>query len=134
MATLTRTNFDGALFLRRVLQVDGAAVTVSGAAFLAGAGRLEELLGIPAALQVPLGAALLVWAAVLIYGATRPVISRRLGWAAVIVNALWVADSVLLLVAGWLPLTQAGFWFVAAQALAVAVLAELQYIGLRRMR
>ena len=47
-------------------------------------------------------------------------------------NALWVADSVLLLMSGWVAPTSAGYAFVIAQALVVLMYAEFQYVGLRR--
>ena len=48
------------------------------------------------------------------------------------INALWVAASFGLLLSGLVAPTPLGYAFVIAQALAVALLAELQFIGLRR--
>jgi hypothetical protein len=45
---------------------------------------------------------------------------------------LWALDSVLLLVSGWIEPTVLGEMFVLGQALIVAVLAELEFLGLRR--
>ena len=64
--------------------------------------------------------------------ATRPEIPRRFGFAVVALNAVYAVDSILLLFTGWVELTTLGFVFVLAQALAVAALAELQWLGLRR--
>jgi hypothetical protein len=47
-------------------------------------------------------------------------------------NALWVIDSVALLFTGWVQPALFGYAFVLAQAAAVAVLAELEYLGLQR--
>jgi hypothetical protein len=47
-------------------------------------------------------------------------------------NAVWALDSVLLLVAGWSEPTLLGEVFVIGQAAVVALLAEAQFIGLRR--
>jgi hypothetical protein len=47
-------------------------------------------------------------------------------------NALWALDSILLLVSGWVAPTAAGFAFVIAQGVVVAMYAELQLMGLRR--
>jgi hypothetical protein len=55
-------------------------------------------------------------------------------WAIVLANASWAVESVLALVFGWLQPDALGQWFVMAQAAAVAVIAELQFIGLRRAR
>jgi hypothetical protein len=53
-------------------------------------------------------------------------------WVVIIANALWVVDSLWLLVSGWVSPTALGVAFVLAQAAAVAVLTELEYIALRR--
>jgi hypothetical protein len=45
---------------------------------------------------------------------------------------LWVAGSIGLLVSGWVAPTMLGTAFVTAQAVVVGVLAELQFVGLRR--
>jgi hypothetical protein len=50
----------------------------------------------------------------------------------VAINALWVAASLGLLVSGVVAPTLLGYAFVIAQALAVALLAGLQFAGLRR--
>jgi hypothetical protein len=52
----------------------------------------------------------------------------------VVLNALWVVASVAVVGAGWLPLTVLGPVFVLAQAIAVAILTELQLLGLGRTR
>ena len=54
--------------------------------------------------------------------------------AVVVGNLLWVAASVVAVVAGWWSPTGAGTTFVLLQAAAVAVFAELQVTGLRRAR
>jgi hypothetical protein len=48
------------------------------------------------------------------------------------INALWVADSVLLLLGGWVNPTGLGYAFVLFQAAVVAGFADAQYLGLRR--
>ncbi|GGM70823.1 hypothetical protein GCM10010106_16410 [Thermopolyspora flexuosa] len=48
------------------------------------------------------------------------------------VNALWAVTSVILPLAGGLSPNALGIAFVVAQAVVVIVVAELQYIGLRR--
>jgi hypothetical protein len=49
-------------------------------------------------------------------------------------NALWVVASVVTVLADWLTLTTAGIVVALAQAAAVAVIAELQLVALRRAR
>ncbi len=47
-------------------------------------------------------------------------------------NAIWVVESLLVAFGGWVSLTGVGLAFVLTQALAVAIFAEAQWIGLRR--
>lgn len=53
-------------------------------------------------------------------------------WLLVASNLGWAAACVLLLVSGSVQPTLLGMAYVSMQALTVAVLAELQYFGLRR--
>ncbi len=54
--------------------------------------------------------------------------------AVIALNAGWVAASLLLLLAGWVEPNGLGYAFILGQAGAVAVLAEMQYVGLRRSK
>lgn len=63
----------------------------------------------------------------------RSPINRRLAWAAVVLDALWVLSSVVLIFSNQIPLTVAGKWAVALVADVVALFAVLQYVGIRRM-
>ena len=62
----------------------------------------------------------------------RERLSRSSVFVLVVCNALWAVDSVLVLLLGWIEPTVPGDVFVVGQAIIVAVLAELQFIGLRR--
>lgn len=126
--------FDHPSFLRRVLLADAAASTATGALMLFGTSMLEPLLGLPVSLMQIAGASLLPFAALVAFIATRERIPRRAVWLVIIVNAVWTIDSIALLLTGWVQPTLLGNAFVIGQALAVGVLAELQYFGLRRAR
>lgn len=52
--------------------------------------------------------------------------------AIIALNVLWVAGSIALLLGGQVAPTTLGYAFVIMQAVVVGVLAELQFIGLRR--
>ena len=121
-------------FLRRVLLADAAASGLTGLMMALGADApLAGLLGVPAALLRYAGLALLPFAGFVLWLATREAAVPRLAvWVVILGNALWAVDSLALLLSGWIAPTALGIGFVAAQALAVAVLAELQYVGLRR--
>lgn len=120
------------VFLRRVLLLDAAASGAMGVLLLLAAGPLVDWLGLPLALLRGAGIVLLPFAAWVTWVATRNPISRRMTWVVVVVNVLWVLDSVLLLFTGWVEPTALGYAFVLGQAFVVAALAEAQYVGLRR--
>jgi hypothetical protein len=52
----------------------------------------------------------------------------------IVINAVWVIESLLLVMGNRVAPNALGQAFVVAQALAVAVFAELEYFGLRRSR
>lgn len=128
----TRTASDS--MLRLVLRLDAVASGLTGIAALAGVEFLPDLLGTPVALLVPVGIFLLVWAGALGYLASRPRLTPAAIWTVIVLNLVWVLDSVATVLTGWFPLTGIGIGYVIAQAVAVAALADLQYVGLRRIR
>jgi len=119
-------------FLRRALMLDAVASGATGLLLIAGAGLIDGLLGLPAALLRGAGLALVPYVAFVIYAGTRETISRPAVWTIVAANAVWSIASVLLLVSGWIAPTALGYAFVVGQAVVVALLGELQYVGLRR--
>ena len=119
-------------FLRGVLFADAATCVATGLLLIFGAGPLEQYLGLPAGLLRYAGLSLLPFAALLVYVAARANLSPGAVWAVIVLNALWTVDSVLLLLTGWVSPTGPGYAFVAAQALAVAALAGLEYVGLKK--
>jgi hypothetical protein len=119
-------------FLQRVLLADAATCVAAGLLMLFGAGLLEGLLGLPPVLLRSAGASLLPFAALLVYAGTRQYASRAMIWAIIAWNAMWAFDSVALLFTGWIAPTGLGIAFISAQALAVALFAQLEYVGLRR--
>lgn len=119
-------------FLRRTLILDALASGATGLLMIAGAGLVEGLLGLPAALLRGAGFVLVPYVAFVIYAGTRETISRPAVWTIIAANVAWAAASALLLVSGWVAPTALGYTFVIAQAVVVALLGELQYMGLRR--
>ncbi|CAE6962837.1 MULTISPECIES: hypothetical protein [Pseudomonas] len=117
--------------LRDALLLDGLLSGVTGLLLVLAAGWLGAFLELPRLLLLVAGSALLPFAALLVWLSNRQQISRQVVWAVIAVNALWVIDSLLVLLIGWLSPNLFGYAFVIAQALAVALLAELQWFGLR---
>ncbi|MBJ7409748.1 MAG: hypothetical protein JHD15_05190 [Phenylobacterium sp.] len=121
-------------FLRTVIALDAAACGVMGAAFAFDAGWLAEPLGLSPALMQPVGLFLLPYAAVLAWLASRPALPRLVVWTLVGFNVLWAAESIGLVALGWVQPTTLGLAVVVGQAVAALVVAELQYLALRRAR
>jgi hypothetical protein len=119
-------------FLRPVLLADAAASGATGLLVLVGGGFLEDLLGIPAALLCAAGLILLPYVAFVAYVGTRESLARPPIWAVIVCNVLWTVASALLLMGPWIAPTALGYAFVTGQASVVALLAGLQYLGLRR--
>ena len=120
-------------FLRWTLLVDAVITGATGLLLAFGVSPLSGLLGLPEALLFWAGVSLLPFAALVAFLGTRESAPRPTLWAVVAYNVLWVVDSLLLLALGWVEPTALGAAFVVAQALAVAVFAGAQFLGLRRM-
>ena len=124
--------FRTSTFLRWVLFIDAATCVATGLLMMVGSGALDQFLGLPTELLRYAGVSLLPFAAFLVYLAMRESFSRSMVWAVILLNALWTVDSLLLLLTGWVDPTELGYLFVVAQALGVAMLAGLEYVGLRK--
>lgn len=119
-------------FLRRILLADAVVSGSTGVLLLAAAPVLERLLALPAPLLRYAGFSLLPFAALVLVLAKRDVLPRGGVWTVIALNAAWVVASAALLVVGGVAPNGLGYAFVIVQALAVAALAEMQYMGLRR--
>lgn len=118
-------------FLRTALLGDALASGATGLLAFAGAGLLAEPLGLPVELLRYAGLLLLPYAALVAWVGTRGPIAAGAVLAVILVNALWVVDSLALLASGWVAPTGLGVAFVLAQALVVAGFAAAQVVGLR---
>lgn len=119
-------------FLRNVLMLDALVSGAAAILMMAGGSLLGPLLELPSSLMFWAGLALVPWVAMLVATARRSEVSRMIMIDIVAINALWVVASFGLLVSGAVSPNLFGIAFVAAQALAVALFAELQFVGLRR--
>jgi hypothetical protein len=115
--------------LRLALRLDAVVTAANGAAYLALAGPLEDLLGLEPALLRATGAFLLVFAAAVWLVAARADVSRSAALAVIWVNALWALDSVAFLVLGVADPTAVGAVWIVLQAVVVAGFAALQAIA-----
>jgi hypothetical protein len=118
-------------FLRTVLYAD--ILFSSGGALLmaAGAPFLSPLQALPSALLLGAGLVLVPWVLALVMVVRRERVPRMVLVDIAGLNLLWCAACFGLLASGDIAPNELGVAFVVAQALAVAVLGVLQFIGLR---
>ena len=131
--TVPDSQFEPAALLQRITLFDGVLCAAFGLLLVAAAGPLADLFDLPALLLRLVGVGLLPWAAFVLYIATRTPISRSLTWVVVAGNGVWTIASLLLLVSSQVDPSALGYAFVIAQAVLVAIIAETQIIGLRRV-
>lgn len=118
--------------LRRALVADALLSAVAGLVMTFGASVLQDLLALPALLLLSAGVALFPWAGFLLWLARKPLVPRAAVWTVIGINAVWIAESAWVSLGGSFAPNGLGHAFIAAQALAVLVLLELQFVGLRR--
>lgn len=126
------TAIQASTFLRRVLLLDSVSSGAMGVLLLTCSGVLAGVLDLPAELLREAGLVLVPFALAVGFLGTRARPSRIAVWAVIGINALWAVDSVVLLFTGWVQPNLLGYVFVLGQAAFVAVMAELELIGLRK--
>ncbi|HVY42514.1 MAG TPA: hypothetical protein VG966_05745 [Hyphomicrobiaceae bacterium] len=125
-------SFRPSTFLRHALLADAVASGATALLLIIGAGVLDGLLGLPVALMRGAGLILIPYVAFVAWLGTRERLTGSAVRAVIILNAIWAAASLLVLVGGAVAPTMLGYAFVVLQALVVALFGELQHVGLRR--
>ena len=125
-------DFQTSNFLRRVLWLDAATCTATGALMTLAAAPLATLLQLPGGLLFYAGLSLLPVAGVIAFVASRVTIPTAGVWFVILGNAAWVLTSLALLTDQRVAPNSLGVAFILVQAAAVAILAELEYSGLKR--
>jgi hypothetical protein len=120
--------------LRLALLADAAASGAMGILLAAAADPLAPWFGLPVALLREIGLLLIPYAGLLVYLAGKQTTPRLPAQVIVAGNMLWMIGSVALLMSGLVAPTALGMAFVITQALIIAILAELQLLGLKRQR
>ena len=114
------------------LLADGVLGLATGSLLVLASAWLAELLALPRELLLGSGLALLPLGLFLLWLSSGETVNRLLVWAVLAVNALWVVNSLLLLIAGWVAPNLLGHVFVIGQALLVLLFIELELMGLKR--
>jgi len=118
--------------LRKALLADAVLTGITGLLLAFAASALASPLGLPVGLLRWSGIILIPFATFLARLRGQERVQRPLVFAVVACNVLWALDSVLIVLIGWIEPTVLGEVFVIGQAVVVAVLAELEFVGLRR--
>ncbi len=126
-------NKNPAQFLRTVLSIDALTCLATGVASIALGPLVAPALGLSTSLLQGSGVALLAVAAFIVFAIRHTPSMPWAAWTVVLGNAGWVLGSVLLLVAGIEQPTTLGTAYVIAQAVIVAIIAELEYTGLKKL-
>ena len=127
--------FEHKSLLHNVLRLNSAFSGVFGLVFILIPGKVSEMFGITNPFPIIITGILLIgWEIFVSQLVRKPQVSVAGTWAVIFGDLVWVAGSIGLLLGGWLPLTNTGFWFVAIIADIVLVFAIVQFIGLRRQR
>ncbi|MGO9931234.1 MAG: hypothetical protein ACLPV8_05415 [Steroidobacteraceae bacterium] len=121
-------------FLRNVLWADALSCLACGLLQVISTATASERLGLPAALLADSGVFLLLCGAAVAFLAARNRTPGTLIRLLIAGNAAWAVACIALLLVGRLELTLLGKTYVVAQILAVTLLAELQYLGVRQTR
>ncbi len=112
--------------LGAALRLDAVVTGANGAAYLAAAGPVGDLLGLSPSLLRGAGAFLVLFSA-LVWLAPRALVP-----VVVAANAAWAATSIVAVLAAWGTPSTAGSVWIVLQAIVVAGFAELQLAALRR--
>lgn len=117
--------------LARALQADSIFCGVCGLAAIVGSDTLAGLTGLPTLALIGMGVVLLGYASLLWWEiGALPI--RKVGWAVVTLNLVWVAASAALLISGRLPMMSFSWWLVLDLAIIVDLFATVQIIVLTR--
>jgi hypothetical protein len=119
-------------FLRRTLVLDASVSGATALLLVSAAGLLANVLALPETLLRYAGGALVPFVIFVAYVARQPNVPRAGVFAIIMLNVVWVLASVWLLLGDQVRPNAMGAAFIIVQAVAVALFAELQYIGLRR--
>lgn len=131
---MTSTNNPSRL-LRLALRSNAVFSAFSAIVFTAASGAIASFLGFLPTQQVfLLGVQLAVFAVWLTWLSTRAAVPRWQVWLIIALDVLWVAGSFQLVLASPPGLTVGGKWTVGMIADIVALLALLQFLGLRRLK
>lgn len=130
--TTTRPVGDTDSLLRFALRADATLCAGIGLVITMAADPLSRLSGLTATSEWIAGAALVGYGAALFLAAGLPDV-RRLGFGVLVGNLVFAAVIGVVLLAGWLPLTDVGVAGTVAFTAVTVAFAYAQFLGVRRL-
>jgi hypothetical protein len=130
-AVPTTTARDG--FLRFAMRLDAGLSGLAGIGNAAFAAQIAETSGTTTAMEYAMGAFLVVYGVAVFLLSMLPSV-RKAGIGVIAANLLYALASVVAVISGAVPLTTPGIVLTLATGVYTLVMADLQYLGLRRMR
>ncbi|WP_034859262.1 hypothetical protein [Sinorhizobium sojae] len=128
------TIFDRPNFLRIVLGIDAASCAIMGLGLVADARAIAKITALSSTLMTVAGLVLLPVALfIAIVAAQRPIPAIGV-WIVIAGNLAWGVASVALLLTGTIAPNVVGALLVVGQAVAVLIITDLEYMGLRHQR
>ncbi len=120
-------------FLRFAMRLDAVLTGLVGVGGLAIAPRLAELTGTTVTTEYALGVFFVAYGATVFALTLLPSV-RSAGIGVMIANVVYTVAAVGVVLAGVWPLPTLGVVFTLGSGVYTLVMADLQYLGLRRMR
>jgi hypothetical protein len=131
MTTLSTTRSDS--LLRLAMRADAVLSGLCGITLIAAAGPLAGFTGLPKGVEYGVGAAFVVYATVVFLAAGLERV-RPAGIATAIANLFFTVAAVVVVLARPVDLTTAGVVAMLASGVYTLVFADLQYLGVRRIK
>ncbi|MET0453818.1 MAG: hypothetical protein ABW137_18460 [Mycobacterium sp.] len=120
-------------FLRFAMRLDAVLTGLVGIVGLAVAPWLAELSGTTPAIEYSMAAFFVVYGAV-VFGLSRLASVRGAGIGVMVANVVYTAAAIAVVLAGVVSLTTMGVALTLGSGVYTLVMADLQYVGVRRMR
>jgi hypothetical protein len=120
-------------FLRFAMRLDAGLSGLAGIGNAAFAAQIAEMSGTTTAMEYAMGAFLVVYGVTVFLLSMLPSV-RTAGIGVIAANLLYALASVVAVISGAVPLTTTGIVLTLATGVYTLVMADLQYVGLRRMR
>ncbi len=131
LSEISVTAGTGRSLLSTVLVTNAAYSALAGLVLAVGAVRLDTTFGVHAGWLVGLGAGLIAYADLLYFWATHDAWHRRGGRIALAGDVAWVVAAAIVVITG--ALTETGSLVLVIVSVPVALFAEGEWLGLRRL-